>query len=234
MGIEKRNVSDPEVSFARDTTLIWQARRAMMNGSNARGKPSMGNMSELLAQARHRISACDFHRMADVGILTPSDRVELIDGEIVDMAPIGSKHAFVVSRLARFFTIAAGESCLVSAQNPVHLDEHSEPQHDLALLRPGDYMDRLPSSDDVLLIVEVAVTSAEFDREVKLGLYAKHGIPEVWLLDLNAGLMSIYREPEQGRYRVELKPGADEVVSPMRLPAIGLRLESGKSWSVPF
>lgn len=194
----------------------------------------MGNMHELLAQVRHRVSAQDFHKMAAAGILRESDRVELIDGEIVDMAPIGSKHAFVVSRLARFFTLAAGDRCLVSVQNPVRLDDSSEPQPDLALLKSGDYMDRLPTPQDVLLVIEVAATSIEFDREVKLGLYARHGIPEVWLLDLNAGELSVFREPAQGQYRVQLKPLVSDPVSPLLLPAIDLKLESGKSWSVPF
>ena len=194
----------------------------------------MGNMHELLAQVRHRVTARDLHRMVGVGILRESDRVELIDGEIVDMAPIGSKHAFVVSRLARFFTLATGDSCLVSVQNPVRLNDLSEPRPDLALLKPGDYMDRLPGPDDVLLIIEVAATSIEFDREVKLSLYARHGIPEVWLLDLNAGELSIYREPVQGLYRLQMKPLAIDAVSPQLLREVVLKLESGKSWSVPF
>lgn len=194
----------------------------------------MGSMHELLAQVRHRMTAQDLHQMVAAGVLRESDKVELIDGEIVDMAPVGSKHAFVVSRLARFFTLAAGEQCLVSVQNPVRLDDHSEPQPDLALLKPGDYMDRLPGPYDVLLVIEVTATSIEFDREVKLGLYARHAIPEVWLLDLNAGELSVFREPAQGQYRVQLKPLAADGVSPLLLPELAWKLENGKSWSVPF
>jgi len=194
----------------------------------------MGNMHELLAQVRHRVTAQDFHQMVAAGILRESDRVELIDGEIVDRAPIDSKHAFVVSRLAQFFTLAAGDRCLVSVQNPVRLDDRSEPQPDLALLKPGDYMDRLPGPQDVLLVIEVATTSIEFDREIKLGLYARHNIPEVWLLDLNAGELGVYREPVEGRYRGQQKPMASDAVSPLLLPDVALKLDSGKTWSVPF
>ncbi len=194
----------------------------------------MGDMHELMAQARHRLSVADFHRMAEAGILRDTDRVELIDGEIVDMAPIGSRHAFVVSRLAQFFTLAGGVRYLVSIQNPVRLGETSEPQPDIALLRAGNYMDRLPTPADVLLIVEVADSSADFDREIKVGLYARHGIPEVWLLDLNAGVLTIYRKPAEGRYCQQLRPAAGEPVSPALLPQIVWRLDSGKTWSVPY
>ena len=88
----------------------------------------MGSMNEQMAQARHRITASDYYRMAEAGILGEADRVELIDGEIMDMAPIGSKHAYIVSRLARFFTLASNDNYLVSAQNPLRLDELSAKQ----------------------------------------------------------------------------------------------------------
>lgn len=194
----------------------------------------MGTMNELLAQARHRITANDFYRMAEAGILSAPDRVELIDGEIVDMAPIGSKHSFVVNRLAQFFTLAAKERYLVGTQNPVRLDGFSEPQPDIALLKPGNYMDYLPGPADVLLIVEVAHSSIDFDRGVKLNLYARHGIPEVWLLDLAGGELFVYREPADDQYRMLRKPLANESVAPLLVPDVELRLESGKTWSVPY
>lgn len=194
----------------------------------------MGSMHELIAQARHRINVADFHRMAETGILLDSDRVELIEGEILDMAPIGSKHAFVVNRLTRFFTLAAGEQYLVSTQNPVRLSELSELQPDIALLRSDDYMDRLPGPADVLLLIEVAHSSVEFDRGVKMGLYARHSIPEVWLLDLNGGELAMYRDPSEGQYRHRITPLAGEPVSPLLLPQIVWQLEIGKTWSVPY
>jgi Uma2 family endonuclease len=194
----------------------------------------MGNMNELMEQVRHRVTVADYYKMAEVGILGEANRVELIDGEIVDMAPIGSKHAFVVSRLAQFFTLAAHNNYLVSTQNPLRLDDRSEPQPDIALLKPGNYMERLPSVSDVLLIIEVAHSSINFDRGVKLDLYARHAIPEVWLLDLMGGELLVCRKPADGQYRTLHKPLASESVSPLLVKEVVWTLESGKSWSVPF
>lgn len=194
----------------------------------------MGYMSELMDRARHRISVGDYHKMAAAGVLGHEDRVELIEGEIVDMAPIGSQHAYVVNQLARLFTLAAGSDYLVSTQNPIYLDERSEPQPDLALLKPGDYMARLPGPADILLLIEVASSSIDYDRGVKLDLYARHGIPEVWLLDLTGNELIVCRAPEGGRYRTMDKPQAGERIRPMKLPGVEWTLGIGKTWSVPF
>jgi Uma2 family endonuclease len=194
----------------------------------------MGYMSELMDRTRHRITASDYHKMAEAGILGEQDRVELIEGEIVDMAPIGSKHAYVVNRLSSLFTLAAGDAYLVSTQNPIGLDERSEPQPDIALLRPGNYMDRLPDPTDVLLIVEVASSSGEYDRGIKLDLYARHGIPEVWLLDLTGNELLVCRAPSNGQYQSIEKPVAGACVYPLLVPGVEMRLGVGKTWSVPF
>lgn len=194
----------------------------------------MGNMNEALARVRHRLTVPDFHKMGEAGILRATDRVELIEGEIVDMAPIGHPHAYVVNRLAQLFSRAAQDDCLVSVQNPVRLDDHSEPQPDIALLKPGDYMDRAPQPPDILLLVEVADTSIAYDRGVKVDLYARNGVCELWLLDLGGGVLTVYREPEAGRYRKVWEPVAGEVVSPLALPGVGWVVKEGKTWSVPF
>jgi Uma2 family endonuclease len=194
----------------------------------------MGNMSELMAQVRHRITVTDFYKMVEAGILGENSQVELIDGEMVDMAPIGSKHAFVVSRLAQLFTLAARDRYLVSVQNPLRLDDLSVPQPDIALLKPGNYMDNLPGASDVLLIVEVALSSIHYDRDVKLDLYARHAIPEVWLLNLLGGELLIYRMPADGQYRTLQKPLPSESLSPLLLNDVVWTLESEKTWSAPF
>lgn len=194
----------------------------------------MGYMSELMDRARHRINVSDYHKLADAGILTEADRVELIEGEIIDMAPIGCRHAFVVNRLAQLFTLASENHYLVSTQNPIRLDEHSEPQPDLALLKPGEYMDRLPGPEDILLIIEVADSSIDYDRGVKLELYARHDIPEVWLLDLSGNQLSVYRGPLDGQYGLTERPAVGDVVRPMLVPEVAWVLEAGKTWSVPF
>ncbi len=109
-------------------------------------------------------------------------------------------------------------------QNPIRLGERSEPQPDIAVVTDKNYMDAHPTASDVLLIVEVADTTLEYDRDIKLGLYARHGIPEVWLLDVNAGELSVHREPAAGQYRLMRKPLADEPISPIALPAVSLSL----------
>src|SRR6266581_3181743 len=137
----------------------------------------------MLVQAQHRFSVGEYYRMAEAGILHPDARVELLDGRIIDMSPIGPFHGGVTKRLIRFFTALAKGRWIVSAQDPVHLDEYSEPQPDLMLLKPDadDYTSRHPRPEDVLLLVEVPDTTLAFDREQKLPIYARAGISEVWI-----------------------------------------------------
>jgi Uma2 family endonuclease len=152
--------------------------------------------------SRHRLSVGDFQRMAEAGIFQEDDRVELIEGEIVDMTPIGSGHAGAVKRLSNLIKLAVGERAIVSTQDPIMLGEDSEPQPDLALLRPRDdfYADSHPGPEDILLIVEVADASLRYDTEVKLPLYARHGIPEAWLVDLVNKRLLIHRSPSPQGY----------------------------------
>ena len=135
---------------------------------------------------RHRLTVAEYHRMAEAGIFSPDARVELIEGEVIDMPPIGSPHAGTVGFLGKRLERAAGDHALVFVQNPIFLDRHHEPQPDLMLLRPRAdfYKSAHPQPGDVLLIVEVADTSLAYDTQIKLPLYARHGIPEVWLADL--------------------------------------------------
>lgn len=151
---------------------------------------------------RHRLSVTDFHRMAEAGILRPGERVELIEGEIIDMAPIGSAHGGAVKLLANRLKLAVGERAVVSVQDPVVLDAHSEPQPDVALLRPREdfYAASHPRAQDVLLVVEVAEASLPYDREVKPPLYARHGIPEAWLVDLASRQFLMHRAPTAKGY----------------------------------
>ena len=151
---------------------------------------------------RHRFTVDEYHRMGEAGIFTEDDRVELIDGEVVQMTPIGSPHAGCVNRLARLFFEAVGRRAVVATQNPVALGPHSEPQPDLALLRPraDEYAGAHPSPADVLLLVEVAETTVTYDRNVKIPLYARAGGPEVWLVDLTGAGVEVYRRPVQDQY----------------------------------
>jgi len=151
---------------------------------------------------RHRLTVADYYRMGEVGILAPDARVELIDGEIIDMAPPGSLHAGTVNQLTLLLLRAMGEHALLQVQNPVRLDAYSEPQPDLALLRPRAdfYKSRHPRPGDVWLVIEVADTSLRYDRDVKASLYARSGIAELWLLDVQDRRLTRYRGPAKGSY----------------------------------
>jgi Uma2 family endonuclease len=187
--------------------------------------PTVLEAREHAVMPYHRWSVAEFHQMAVAGLLDETDRVELIEGEMIDMAPIGSRHAFIVNRLSQAFSVGGTKGqYLVSTQNPVCLGDRSEPQPDIALLKSGNYMDALPMASDVLLIVEVSDTTLEYDREVKLGLYARHGVPEVWLIDVNAGELTVYREPAEGQYRLIRKPMSAEAVSPQMVSGVAISL----------
>src|SRR6266700_1636870 len=156
----------------------------------------------MLVQAEHRFTVADYYRMAETGVLKPGARVELLDGKIIDMLPIGPFHGGSVNRLIRLFSKLSNGRWLVSAQNPVHLDEYSEPQPDLMLLKPeaDDYTSRHPRPEDVFLLIEVADTSLDFDREEKLPAYGRTGISEVWILNRPAKVPEAYREPHFSGY----------------------------------
>jgi Uma2 family endonuclease len=186
--------------------------------------PTVPEVRERATMPYHRWSVAEYHQMAEAGLLDETDRVELIDGELIDMAPIGSKHAFRVDCLARALQLAAGKAFLVRVQNPLCLGDHNEPQPDIAVVKDRNYAAAHPDADDVLLLVEVSDTTLAYDREVKLALYALHGIPEVWLLDVNAGELTVYCEPAEGQYRLIRKLTRAETVSPMLVPAVAIAL----------
>lgn len=149
-----------------------------------------------------RFSVDEYYRMAEAGILDPGERVELIEGEIVRMAAIGSRHASCVNRLNRLLGRLVGDRAAVRIQSPVRLSEMSEPEPDVALVRPraDDYASAHPGPADVLLLIEVADATEGLDRTVKGPLYARAGIREYWLVDLPGDRMVVHREPGEGGY----------------------------------
>ena len=176
---------------------------------------------------RRRFTVDEYYRMAEAGILHEDDRIELIEGEIVEMAPIGSRHAANVTRLNSLFNQKLWPEALISVQNPIRLDEHSEPQSDVTLLRPRPdfYASAHPGPQDILLVVEVADTSIAYDRGVKLPLYARHGIPEVWLVSLDEKVVEVYRGPGPQGYQdaQRLKPG--DRITLEAFPEVGLQVD---------
>jgi len=180
----------------------------------------------MLVQAHHRFTVADYYRMAETGVLKPDARVELVDGRIIDMSPIGPFHGGSVNLLIRLFSQLSKGRWLVSAQNPVHLDEYSEPQPDLMLLKPAadDYTTRHPRPEDVFLVIEVADASLDFDREEKLPAYGRAGIPEVWILNLRAKALEVYREPHFAGYGAKAAFQAGDTASPVSFPDAVVRV----------
>ncbi|MGH6636313.1 MAG: Uma2 family endonuclease [Gammaproteobacteria bacterium] len=175
---------------------------------------------------KHRLTVHDFHRMGEAGILPVDGRMELIEGEITDMAPIGSRHAAIVKRLMALFVRAAGTRAIVSVQDPIIFGEYSEPEPDLALIQPRDdfYAIGLPRAEEVFLIIEVADTTLRYDRDIKVPLYARHGIPEMWLIDVESRTLTVFVGPEEGRYREERRVQPVGVLAPETLPGVEVDL----------
>jgi Uma2 family endonuclease len=150
----------------------------------------------------HRLTIDEYYRMAEVGLLAPDAHVELIEGEVVDMPPIGSRHAAAVSVLAKRLIRAVGDSAEVRVQAPVRLGPASEPQPDIAVLKPKDdsYKNAHPQAADVLLLIEVSEATLRFDMTVKATLYARHRIQEYWVVDLVGKQLHRYRRPQGGQY----------------------------------
>jgi Uma2 family endonuclease len=156
---------------------------------------------------RHPITVQEYLRMGETGVLDPEARIELIEGELFDMPPIGPQHSSRVNRFIRLFSEVVGEKAIVSAQNPVLLGDLSAPQPDLALLRwREDFYEQVhPGSEDILVLVEVADSSLAHDRDHKLPLYARFAVPEVWLVDVAGGHLDLYRDPQEGVYRTSFR-----------------------------
>lgn len=154
---------------------------------------------------RHRITVDEYYRMAEVGLLAPDARVELIEGEIIEMPPIGSDHGSVVDQLNHLLVHAVGDRAIVRVQGAVRLSRSSEPQPDVALLVPRTDYYRVghPSGENTFLVIEVSDSTLRYDRDVKVPLYARHEVPEVWIVDLRAGRLLAYRTPVNGAYRDE-------------------------------
>lgn len=184
-------------------------------------RPSMENWLP-----RHRITVDEYYRMAEVGLLAADARVELIEGEIIDMAPIGSRHGGTVQQLHDLLVQAAGARASVRVQLPVRLSRSSEPQPDIALVKPRAdyYKSRHPTAADTLLIVEVSDTTFRYDRQIKLPLYARHGIPEAWIADLEGKQMHFFRSPSGESYADAVsisQPGMRELA---QLPGVSVEL----------
>ncbi|CAA9559761.1 MAG: COG1355, Predicted dioxygenase [uncultured Thermomicrobiales bacterium] len=173
-----------------------------------------------------RFTVDEYHRMGEAGILGPYDRVELIAGEIVTMSPIGGRHMGRVNTLSNLLVGLVGRDALVSTQKPIRLANDGEPQPDIALLRHDASKDAVPTPDDVILVIEVADSSLDYDRNVKLPLYAAAGIPEAWLVNLPGEMIERYSDPRDGIYRLIARARRGETLASTVLPALVLPIDA--------
>lgn len=158
--------------------------------------------------------------MAESGILQPDERVELLEGQIIQMAAKGTAHRAAVTRIQRLFQDRLGNRVLICLQDPVRLDDYSEPEPDVAILVPDplDYEDHHPTPSEVYLLIEVSDTTLKFDRETRAPAYARSGIAEYWVLDVNAGKLHVYRSPSEKGYQSETILSEALTIAPLAFP----------------
>ncbi|MGE0131596.1 MAG: Uma2 family endonuclease [Blastocatellales bacterium] len=174
-----------------------------------------------------RFTVAEYNQMTEAGILKREDRVELINGEIIEMSAINARHAATAKRLGRLFNRRVAESAIVGVQDPIELDDFSEPEPDISLLKPRDdfYAKAHPKPQDVLLVIEVAESSSVRDRLVKMPAYANALIREFWIVDLQAGFIEVYTQPANDSYQSIRKVHRDETFSPQALPDVVLKAD---------
>jgi Uma2 family endonuclease len=198
---------------------------------DGRGLSAVGlewKLSMAVELTKKRFTADDYQRMGQAGILSEDDRVELIDGDVVAMTPIGPRHNAAVNRANRAMMTAVGDTAIVQVQGSVRLGLYHEPQPDLVLLRPqADYYSlRLPGPSDIFLVVEVAESSIDYDREVKARVYAESGVREYWLVDLNDNLVLSHAALADGVYRTHQRHHRGESLRPEALPACVIAVDA--------
>ena len=176
-----------------------------------------------LSHARRLINVEEYHLMAEVGILKREDRVELIQGEIFTMSPIGSKHAGHVKRINRILNKLPEDEVIIGVQDPVKLNDFSEPEPDITVLkfRSDDYIDSHPGPEDIILIIEVADSSLEYDQQLKLPNYALANVPVCWIIDLENRQVEVYSNPKDGTYSKKVSKKNDDV---LRIPGFDLEI----------
>jgi Uma2 family endonuclease len=179
-------------------------------------------MNAAFTPTRVRITVDRYQKMVATGVFTSYDRIELIEGEMLNMAPIGPKHATVADRLARLFMLAVHDAAIVSCGRPLNLGDFSNPQPDVMVLksRSDDYSVAHPDAADVLLLIEVSDTTLNFDQSTKLSLYARYGVIEYWVVDVEGKRIVVYREPAANGYVSKFEFSAPSAISPKAFPDI--------------
>jgi len=181
----------------------------------------------MTASRSHRFSVADYYRLAEINVLRPEHRVELLNGEIYDKPRRSPLHCSVTCELSSLFCLNSRDRWIVSVHNPLRLDKFSEPEPDLMLVRHRDdyYCNQHPGPADALLVIEVAETTLEFDRELKLPAYGRAGIPEVWIVNLNELTVEVYREPHFEGYGSKTILRAGDHARPAAFPDVEVDVE---------
>ena len=189
--------------------------------------PDSPPSSRPAAPTRRRFTVAEYYAMADAGILTRDERVELLDGYVITMPPINEWHASNVDLFTNTFPAQLHGRAVVRVQNPVRLDDNSQPQPDVMLLRWRDdfYRDGHPCPADVLLLIEVSDSSVDFDRNEKLSAYAAAGIPEAWIVNRPDGRIESYADPAGDEYGTVRYYEPGESISPQAFPDIALEVD---------
>lgn len=172
-----------------------------------------------------RFTVAEYERLGKLGFFHEDDRIELLDGEIIEMAAIGGDHATVVRRLTKLVVRQVGDELIVDVQNPIRLNDKSMPQPDLAVIRDKDYDGVIPSAADALLVMEVSDSSLDYDRNRKLPRYAAASIPESWLFDVAARRVERHTEPRSGRYRQVAVAGPGQELASTVLPSVRIPVD---------
>jgi Uma2 family endonuclease len=175
---------------------------------------------------RRKFTVEQYHKMAESGILTEDDRVQLIRGEIIEMSPIGTKHAACVKCLNKLLSGKLRDRVLIAIQDPVVLNNNSEPQPDVALLKPRDdfYATAHPQPQDIFLLIEVSDSTIVYDREEKIPLYAEANIIEVWLVDINEQIVEVYQQPTAAGYQLMQKFASGQTLSIKTFPDVNINV----------
>jgi Uma2 family endonuclease len=185
----------------------------------------MGSLLDAVQLRKRLFDVHEYHRLGETGILGPDDRVELVEGELVEMPPIGDEHVTLVSLLNRSITPQCDDSQIVHVQNPLRLSGSSEPQPDLVLARYERGLVEIPSAADALLVIEVADTTYNYDRKVKAKLYASAAVPELWIFDCQNKRVEVHRDPRGDEYRDVTIAASDSVLTPSKAPNIRVPLK---------
>jgi Uma2 family endonuclease len=180
-----------------------------------------------LETTRKRFNVDEYYRMAETGIIGPEERVELIDGEVLEMTPIGHRHAISVDLATETFVLSFAGRAIVRIQNPLRLGKYTEPVPDVVLLkhRADRYRGRTVMAEDAILVMEVSDTTLRYDRDIKRPMYAAAGIPEMWIVNLETDELFVYRDPVNGVYTTSLVVSRSGSISVSAFPETNFKID---------